>query len=39
MHVIGEERCERLDKIPAVLRLIVTKYACACGDAVAQAPH
>ncbi len=41
MHVIGEERSERLDKIPAVFRVIVTrrpKYACACGDAVAQAP-
>jgi transposase len=41
MHVIGEEKSERLDKIPAVFRVIVTrrpKYACACGDAVAQAP-
>ena len=41
MHVIGEERSERLDKVPAVFRVIVTrrpKYACACGDAVAQAP-
>ena len=41
MHVIGEERSERLDKIPAVFRVIVTrrpKYACACGDAMAQAP-
>ena len=31
MHVIGEERSERLDKIPAVFRVIVTrhpKYAC-----------
>ena len=41
MHAIGEERSERLDKIPAVFRVIVTrrpKYACACGEAVAQAP-
>jgi transposase len=41
MPVIGEERSERLDKIPAVFRVIVTrrpKYACACGEAVAQAP-
>ena len=41
MHVIGEERSERLDKIPAVLRVIVTrrpKYACNCGETVAQAP-
>ena len=41
MHAIGEERSERLDKLPAVFRVIVTrrpKYACACGDAVAQAP-
>ena len=41
MPVIGEERSERLDKIPAIFRVIVTrrpKYACACGETVAQAP-
>ena len=41
MPFIGEERSERLDKIPAIFRVIVTrrpKYGCACGEAVAQAP-
>src|SRR5712691_8309106 len=42
MHVIGEESSQRLDKIPAQFRVIVThrpKYACrACEGAVAQAP-
>jgi transposase len=42
MHVIGEETSERLDVIPAQLRVIVThrpKYACrGCEDAVVQAP-
>ncbi|HET7384161.1 MAG TPA: IS66 family transposase [Pseudolabrys sp.] len=41
MHVIGEEKSERLDKVPAIFRVIVTrrpKYACACGESVAQAP-
>jgi transposase len=42
MHVIGEEKSERLDVIPAQLRVIVThrpKYACrACEQAVVQAP-
>ena len=42
MHVIGEERSERLDVIPAQFRVIVThrpKYACrACEEAVVQAP-
>src|SRR5690606_17715551 len=31
LHVIGEDRCERLDKVPAKVRVIVTrrpKYAC-----------
>jgi transposase len=42
MHVIGEERSERLDVVPAQFRVIVThrpKYACrACEEAVVQAP-
>src|SRR5215204_5505157 len=42
MHVIGEETSQRLDVIPAQLRVIVThrpKYACrACEQAVVQAP-
>jgi transposase len=42
MHVIGEESSQRLDKIPAQFRVIVThrpKYACrACEGAVVQAP-
>jgi len=42
MHKIGEDRTERLDIVPAQLRVIVTvrpKYACrACTDGVTQAP-
>jgi transposase len=42
MHRIGEDRTERLDIIPAQLRVIVTvrpKYACrACAEGVTQAP-
>ena len=42
MHSIGEDRTERLDIVPAQLRVIVTvrpKYACrACTDGVTQAP-
>jgi transposase len=42
MHVIGEDVAERLDVIPAQLRVVVThrpKYACrACEEAVVQAP-
>ncbi len=42
LHVIGEDVSERLDKIPARLRVIVTrrpKYACrGCTDGVVQAP-
>ncbi|MEQ1611829.1 MAG: IS66 family transposase [Hyphomicrobiaceae bacterium] len=42
LHVIGEDTSERLDKIPATLRVIVTrrpKYACrTCTDGVVQAP-
>ena len=42
MHKIGEDRTERLDIVPAQLRVIVTvrpKYACrACTDGVRQAP-
>jgi transposase len=42
LHVIGEDVSERLDKIPARLRVIVTrrpKYACrSCTDGVIQAP-
>ena len=42
MHVIGEEKSERLDVIPAQFRVLVTrrpKYACrACAGAIVQAP-
>lgn len=42
MHRIGEDRSERLDIVPAQLRVIVTvrpKYACrACTDGITQAP-
>ena len=42
MHRIGEDRTERLDIVPARLRVIVTirpKYACRrCADGVIQAP-
>lgn len=42
MHAIGEDSSERLDKVPAQYRVIVTrrpKYACrACEGAVVQAP-
>jgi len=42
MHVIGEDKSERLDVIPAQFRVIVTKrpkYGCrACESAVIQAP-
>ena len=42
MHRIGEDRSERLDIVPAQLRVIVTvrpKYACrTCTDGVTQAP-
>ena len=42
MHVIGEERSERLDVIPAQHRVLVTrrpKYGCrSCAGAVVQAP-
>jgi transposase len=42
LHVIGEERSERLDVIPAQYRVIVTrrpKYACRrCEGALVQAP-
>jgi transposase len=42
MHRIGEDRTERLDIVPAQLRVIVTirpKYACrSCTDGVTQAP-
>src|SRR5512134_413945 len=42
MHVIGEDRSERLDVIPARYQVIVTrrpKYGCrACASAVVQAP-
>jgi transposase len=42
MHVIGEEKSERLDIIPAQHRVLVTrrpKYGCrACAGAVVQAP-
>jgi transposase len=41
LHIIGEDVSERLDKIPARLRVIVTrrpKYACrSCTDGVVQA--
>lgn len=42
MHRIGEDRTERLDIVPAQLRVVVTvrpKYACrVCTDGVTQAP-
>jgi len=42
MHKIGEDRTERLDIVPAQLRVIATirpKYACrVCTDGVTQAP-
>ena len=42
LHKIGEDRTERLDIVPAQLRVIATvrpKYACrACTDGVTQAP-
>jgi transposase len=42
LHVIGEDRAERLDIIPAQFRVLVLrrpKYACrACEDVVVQAP-
>lgn len=42
MHKIGEDRSERLDIVPAQLRVIVTvrpKYVCrTCTDGVTQAP-
>ena len=42
MHVIGEDRSQRLDVIPAQYRVLVTrrpKYACrSCQEAVVQAP-
>ena len=42
LHLIGEDRAERLDIIPAQLRVLVVrrpKYACrACEDVVVQAP-
>jgi len=42
LHLIGEDRAERLDIIPAQLRVLVVrrpKYACrACEDVVIQAP-
>jgi transposase len=42
MHVIGEDRSQRLDVIPAQYQVIVTrrpKYACrTCQEAVVQAP-
>jgi transposase len=42
MHKIGEDRSERLDIVPAQLRVLVTvrpRYACrACTDGVTQAP-
>src|SRR5689334_8373288 len=42
MHVIGEDRSQRLDVVPAQYRVLVThrpKYACrACAGAVIQAP-
>ena len=39
--MIGEDKSERLDKVPAILRVIVTrrpKYGCKCEEAVVQAP-
>jgi transposase len=42
LHEIGEDRTERMDIVPAQLRVIVTvrpKYACrSCTDGVTQAP-
>jgi transposase len=42
MHVMGEDRSERLDVVPTQFKVIVTrrpKYACrACEEGVAQAP-
>ena len=42
LHRIGEDVCERLDIVPAQLRVLVTrrpKYACrACEEGVVQAP-
>jgi transposase len=42
LHLIGEDRAERLDIVPAQLRVLVMrrpKYACrACEDVVVQAP-
>ncbi len=42
MHQIGEDRTERLDIVPAQLRVLVDirpKYACnVCSDGVTQAP-
>src|SRR5271167_2545243 len=42
LHVIGEDRAERLDIVPAQFRVLVIrrpKYACrACEDVVVQAP-
>jgi transposase len=42
MHVIGEDRSERLDVIPARYQVIVTrrpKYGCrTCASAMVQAP-
>ncbi|MGH6881827.1 MAG: IS66 family transposase [Hypericibacter sp.] len=42
LHVIGEDRSERLDIVPAQFRVLVVrrpKYACrACEDVVVQAP-
>lgn len=42
MHVIGEDKTERLDRVPAQYRVIVTrrpKYGCrACEGAIVQAP-
>src|ERR1700689_2400789 len=42
LHRIGEDRSERLDIIPAQMRVLVVrrpKYACrACGEVVVQAP-
>ena len=39
--MIGEDKSERLDKVPAILRVIVTrrpKYGCKCEEAVVQSP-
>ncbi|KAB2957250.1 MAG: IS66 family transposase [Rhizobiaceae bacterium] len=41
LHVMGEDRSERLDVVPARFRVIVTrrpKYACRSCEAVVQAP-